>query len=255
MLDNTIFVFGSNTAGRHGKGAALYAVTHRGAKYGVGEGLHGQSYALPTKNGAIETRTIEEIKESVERFKVFASENPQLTFQVTRVGCGLAGLSDEDVFPMFRDAPSNCWLPGIWEAKRSGVQRLLVAGSRTFDDYEMMRSNLDAWIAEWGLKKPVIVSGTARGADKLGERYAAERSLEIASFPAPWNTLGRAAGPLRNTQMAWYSTHAAVFWDGSSSGSKHMFKTAKESRLRTKMITFTLAPSLAPSDYKSYKGI
>lgn len=247
MLDNTVFVFGSNTAGRHGKGAALHAVRYCGAKYGVGEGLQGRSYALPTRDGSqkqVTSLSLEQVGESVARFLDFARQHPELTFQVTRVGCGLGDFRDEQIFPMFVDAPKNCWLPGIWEAKRTGVQRVVVAGSRTLDDYDLLERTLDAQIEVWGLKKPVIVSGTAKGADRMGEQYAAARGLDVVKFPGHWNTLGRAAGILRNVQMAWYGTHAAVFWDGVSNGSRHMIETAKESRLRTLLTRFTPKPQL-----------
>jgi len=109
-----IFVFGSNLAGRHGKGAALHARQHHGAVYGVGEGMAGNSYALPTKDKYMRTRSLNGIKRSVDRFIRHANNNPDLQFEVTKVGCGLAGYSEEDISPMFKDAPSNCVLPEGW---------------------------------------------------------------------------------------------------------------------------------------------
>lgn len=115
MLDNKrIFVFGSNLAGRHGKGAALDAMKNYGAKYGVGEGLTGLSYAIPTKDENIRTRSLESIKISVDKFIEFAKNNQDLRFFVTRIGCGLAGYSDEQIGPMFVGAPDNCELPKGW---------------------------------------------------------------------------------------------------------------------------------------------
>ena len=110
----TVFVFGSNLAGRHGRGAALDAKLKHGAVYGVGEGLSGQSYAIPTKDERLRTRPLPAIRESVERFMKFAADHPEMTFQVTRVGCGLAGYRDEDIAPMFAGAPGNCLLPEGW---------------------------------------------------------------------------------------------------------------------------------------------
>lgn len=109
-----IFVFGSNLAGRHGAGAALHARNHCGAKYGVGEGLQGKSYAIPTKDEQLRTLPLERIREYVERFIAFATERSDLTFEVTRIGCGLAGYKDEDIAPMFQGAPTNCKLPASW---------------------------------------------------------------------------------------------------------------------------------------------
>jgi hypothetical protein len=107
----TIFVFGSNLAGRHGKGAALYARQHHGATYGQGIGLQGSSYAIPTKDAKIKTSSLDRIRHYVDDFKTFAASRPDLTFTVTPIGCGLAGYSPADIAPMFRGAPNNCALP------------------------------------------------------------------------------------------------------------------------------------------------
>lgn len=113
-----IFVFGSNLAGRHGKGAAYEARKRHGAIYGQGIGLQGQSYAIPTKNEVLETLPLCAIRLYVNRFLTFAHEHPEMEFFVTRIGCGLAGYTDEQIAPMFKGAPLNChfsaeWLP--WE--------------------------------------------------------------------------------------------------------------------------------------------
>jgi hypothetical protein len=109
-----IFVFGSNLAGRHGKGAALEAKQRHGAIYGQGVGLQGCSYGIPTKNRDLWTLPLAEIEFYVERFLEFAAEHPELNFNVTRIGCGLAGYQDKDIAPMFKGAPVNCVLPDGW---------------------------------------------------------------------------------------------------------------------------------------------
>lgn len=109
-----IFVFGSNLAGRHGKGAALCAVRDHGAKYGQGEGFQGQSYAIPTKDARLKSLPLERIKNGVDQFLAFARSRSDLRFQVTRIGCGLAGYTDEQIGPLFKHAPENCDLPLEW---------------------------------------------------------------------------------------------------------------------------------------------
>jgi len=106
-----VFVFGSNLAGRHGKGAARWAAQHRGAVYGVGEGFRGNSYAIPTKDANIRTLHLDEITAHVRLFKDFAAANGDLTFQLTPIGCGLAGYKPADIAPMFADAPANVTMP------------------------------------------------------------------------------------------------------------------------------------------------
>lgn len=110
-----IFVFGSNRAGIHGSGAAWFARNKFGARMGVGEGLTGYCYALPTKDGNIETLPISEITKHVSTFVDVARILPEYKFVVTRVGCGLAGYEDKDIAPLFRDAPDNCIFDEAWK--------------------------------------------------------------------------------------------------------------------------------------------
>lgn len=109
-----IFVFGSNLAGRHGKGAALEARTRWGAVYGQGIGLQGSSYAIPTKDSRLHTLSLPVIASHVWNFLAHAGANPGDTFLVTRIGCGLAGYNDGQIAPMFANAPENCRLPEGW---------------------------------------------------------------------------------------------------------------------------------------------
>lgn len=109
-----IFVFGSNTTGRHGKGAALTAKLHFGAKQGQGVGLEGQSYAIPTKNGRLQTLPLSKIEQYINDFIQFANQHHELKFFVTAIGTGLAGYKHEQIAPMFANAPANCRLPPEW---------------------------------------------------------------------------------------------------------------------------------------------
>jgi len=117
-MDKTdpIFVFGSNLAGRHGKGAALWARQHRGAAYGVAEGRTGNAYAIPTKDERIRTLPLDTIREHAARFLRYARDQSRETFQLTPIGCGLAGYSPAQIAPMFRGAPSNVLMPAEFAA-------------------------------------------------------------------------------------------------------------------------------------------
>jgi hypothetical protein len=108
LRPNEIFVFGSNLAGAHGGGAAYAAVQKFGAVMGQGVGLQGQCYAIPTMQGGVET-----IQPYVDEFIQFAKDHPQLTFLVTRIGCGIAGFTDKEIAPLFVKAVdvSNIHLP------------------------------------------------------------------------------------------------------------------------------------------------
>lgn len=109
-----IFVFGSNLAGRHGKGAALTAKQEYQAEYGIGIGRTGNSYAIPTKDNNLKVLSLIEIETYVIQFIKYAEENPDLIFNITRIGCGLAGYKDHQISPMFKNIPSNCILPKEW---------------------------------------------------------------------------------------------------------------------------------------------
>lgn len=113
-MNQQIFVFGSNLAGRHGKGAALHARQHHGATYGQSEGLQGNSYAIPTKGIALETLPLDWIERAVQRFLAFSRERPDLDFKVTPIGTGLAGYKHEQIAPMFAGAGTNCIMPYAW---------------------------------------------------------------------------------------------------------------------------------------------
>jgi len=108
--ENEIFVFGSNIQGSHGGGAAWYAHKNFGAEWGVGEGLTGRTYALPTMEGK------DSMKHAVEHFIACAKEHPELTFLVTAVGCGIAGYTPDEEAPLFKEATSleNVYLPQVF---------------------------------------------------------------------------------------------------------------------------------------------
>lgn len=106
-----VFVFGSNLAGRHGKGAALHALKHCGAVYGQGVGLQGNSYAVPTKDERLVSLPLSVINRYVGEFLWFAEQHPELVFEVTPIGCGLAGYQPCHVAPMFAVVPANVILP------------------------------------------------------------------------------------------------------------------------------------------------
>ena len=114
---NEIFVFDSNLAGRHGAGAAKAALRF-GARWGVGIGLKGKTYALPTKGLAMETLSLRQISGHVSDFGMFAEKHDELTFLVTEIGCGLAGYTPEDIAPMFAACATlpNVFLPArFWD--------------------------------------------------------------------------------------------------------------------------------------------
>lgn len=111
-----IFVFGSNTAGIHGAGAARDAKRHYGAQFGIGSGLSGRSYAIPTKDNNIKTLPLSVIKRHIDDFIKFSYDKDSRFFFVTKVGCGLAGYNSEQIGPLFKQANINCLFHEDWKS-------------------------------------------------------------------------------------------------------------------------------------------
>lgn len=106
---------------------------------------------------------------------------------------------------------------------------ILIAGTRSFDNYELLEKVCDAAfpvLSEIG--NITIVSGAASGADRLGEKYASEHHHKVLRFPADWNKYGKAAGPIRNAEMAAIADFFFLFWDGRSAGSRNMLENARK---------------------------
>ena len=113
LAADEVFVFGSNLAGMHGGGAARMAYEQFGAEWGVGVGPTGQCYAIPTMQGGVDT-----IRPYVDEFVTYAKQHPAKRFLVTRIGCGIAGFTDEEIAPLFCEALSipNIALPQLWHS-------------------------------------------------------------------------------------------------------------------------------------------
>ena len=113
--DDAIFVFGSNLAGRHGRGAALVAKRSFNAKRWVGQGRTGHAYAIPTKDADLQVLSLRAIRKHVRAFREYTKQHKELTFFITRIGCGLAGHPDAEIARMFRGATRRCSFPLNWK--------------------------------------------------------------------------------------------------------------------------------------------
>jgi len=240
LSENQIFVFGSNLAGRHGRGAAKQAVDSFGAVYGQAVGLQGKTYAIPTKDKKLQTLPLGTIGKYVLDFLKFAGEHSELEFLLTKIGCGLAGYPEELIKPLFYRAPENIVLPDGWE--RNDMLKgkvLLVAGSRSITDKDKIYKALSDKITE----DTVILSGGADGVDSIAEQYTTDNGIDVVVLKAPWSVLNTpfkrvrttksgytynaSAGYFRNVWMGVNCDEAVVFWDGKSPGTRHMLDLLK----------------------------
>lgn len=113
--------------------------------------------------------------------------------------------------------------------------KVIVAGGRDFSNYALCKNALDKLYPTTDFD---VVSGKARGADTLGERYAKEHGRCIHEFPADWDTYGKRAGYLRNSDMADFADVLVAFWDGSSKGTKHMIDLARRKGLVVHVVRY-----------------
>lgn len=118
--------------------------------------------------------------------------------------------------------------------------KVIIAGGRDFEDYNMLKTNCDRILENKRNEgfRIIIISGTAKGADTLGERYAKEKGYEVLRFPADWSTYGKKAGYIRNEEMSKHADACICFWDSISNGTRHMINIAKEKRLPLRIVTY-----------------
>lgn len=116
--------------------------------------------------------------------------------------------------------------------------KVIVAGSRGFDNFELMERLLDMYFQNYSPDEIEIVSGGAKGADRLGERYARSRGMALKVMPADWNRYGKSAGYRRNESMVQYATHCVVFWDGESRGTQHTIDLANQYNLVLRIVRY-----------------
>jgi hypothetical protein len=117
--------------------------------------------------------------------------------------------------------------------------KVIIAGSRGFSNYKLLKETCDKLLKE--KKKThnvVVISGNAKGADSLGEKYSNDEDLDLEIFPADWKKFGKSAGFRRNEQMAEFADALIAFWDGKSNGTKHMIDTATNKGMQIKVVNY-----------------
>jgi hypothetical protein len=134
------------------------------------------------------------------------------------------------------------------------IAKIAVVGRREFDDYARLVEECDKFIAARGLTRVIIISGGAPGADRLAERYAAARNYPVEVYRAKWGQLGKAAGFIRNGEMAKASTHGIAFWDGRSKGTRQMIFQLKHYKLDYHVVHYTAAAKAARAGFLAEAG-
>jgi hypothetical protein len=117
--------------------------------------------------------------------------------------------------------------------------KVIIAGGREFNDYKQLSEYCNHSFQKIDKETIEIVSGTAGGADTLGEQYAGDNNITLKRFPADWDKFGKGAGFKRNTEMAVYANALIAFWDGKSRGTMHMINIAKKKGLQVRVVEYT----------------
>lgn len=193
--EDDVFVFGSNLAGNHAGGAARVAREKFGAIMGQGVGLQGQSYAIPTMQGGVDT-----IKPYVDEFLVFAKAHQELKFYVTRIGCGIAGFKDKEIAPLFQEAlgEENIILP---KSFAEIIEPKFPFDIGAFED-----------VINWtlpGLQLFYRDTNVDGDLDQLAQAYT-EKNIFRAGFFI--DCTSRAAKPVKNVRFIIASAHVAAIW-------------------------------------------
>lgn len=117
--------------------------------------------------------------------------------------------------------------------------KVIIAGSRGFSNYKLLKEKCNEYLREKRKEyNIIIISGGARGADTLGEKYAQDEGFSLEVFPANWNKFGKSAGFIRNEQMAEIADALIVFWDGKSHGTKHMIEIMENKKLLVRVVNY-----------------
>jgi hypothetical protein len=132
---------------------------------------------------------------------------------------------------------SQQFIPGV-----KPLFKVVVAGGRDFQDYRTLNRKLDKILSsKRDTHEIIIISGNARGVDRMGETYARKRGYKTEVYPADWNKWGKAAGPRRNAQMAKAADAVVVFWDGHSRGTSSMIGEARKNKLPLRIIMYDIS--------------
>ncbi|MEB3766364.1 hypothetical protein [Acinetobacter sp. MD2] len=181
LNDDTIFVFGSDLAGKHSEGAARIAQQFFGALHGVGRGWSGQSFAIPTLNEHLQPMLLAQIQHYIEDFKIYTKQHPNTHYFITALGCGQAGYQTSDIAPLFRGISSNVTFP---ESFQPYIETNAAA----------LFPNLDAQMLQQIFKPEVILAEDYAQALKSTELSAAERQVALKVLndkPYPEDRYGR----------------------------------------------------------------
>lgn len=231
-----VLVFGSGK----NEGAAKAAKKFFGASDKPGKA--GFCYAIPVREGG-RLASLESIEAHVRTFIEFAKSTPGIHYYLTKVACEEGEYRNDQIAPMFADAPENVTIPGLWVNiinainRKPFVSRVVVTGPRNFRDYDFLSEKMGFYLSRLSMESVEIVSGGEAGTDEMGARYASEHGLRIAKPHTEIERFGRSAGyPFCNFLWSLYATHMLVFHDDASVVVQNLVETAVKEGLRVAVV-------------------
>lgn len=195
---------------------------------------------LFTKDSTFSKPSYTSLENCLCNLKRWMTENNRHYLAIPKLGCGLDRLSWSNVVDIIRRVFSDSDITiEVRFLEQRPSYKVIIAGGRHFDDYNLVKERCNYFLSEkMKSHQVVILSGHAKGADTLGERYAQERGLSIDAHPADWEKYGKSAGFRRNAQMAEVADALIAFWDGASRGTANMIDLAKRKGLKVAVVRY-----------------
>ena len=208
-----VYVFGSTLSGIHEKGPAAIALRYHGAEPGRGSGPAGNSYAIPVTAADRQPLSLSVIGNYVDSFLNHAARNPAESFFINRLGCDMGGCNDEDIAAMFKAAPNNCLLPGIWlkHLRRDMPVRLIILDAGYLMTKSYVQERLDQYLSLnlplWDAPLLEIVSAGLPKSVVANDKFARSRGYIHRIIGENRGLYGSHAPAVRDAKAVWYGTH------------------------------------------------
>jgi len=214
-----VFVFGSNIAGNYETGYGAFAVAFHGAVAGKGNGMQGNSYAIPTHDSGLHLLPLEVIENYINIFLAHAATHKQTIFQINRIGCANTEYRDEQIAPLFKGAGANCRLPGLWLRilDDESPLRIIVHDPDALLGHLPAQECLDEFFSInlplWGMESVEIVSVGQPKSMVANDVYARAHKFRHRIIGANQNFYGGETELARSLKAVWYATHLVCFVD------------------------------------------
>jgi hypothetical protein len=234
---NIIYVFGANESGRHNKGLAEFACKYKGAIQGEGYGIKGQSFAIPTTDIHQQKLPLNQIKNYVDSFIHYANNNPQLFFQINKIGCVDNEYRHSDVAPLFKNCPDNCILSGIWSRYLfDSESRIIINIDSSINDENFVFNKINNLLSNIQNKKIIVHNNS----NPLINKYCKDNNLDNVIFPIDkdlYSTIQYSY--IKNIDdLIWYGSHLVNIFESKDFFYERFTNLAKKENIPLRNIDY-----------------